>query len=160
MKKIISIIFVLSLTVLGTIRAQVPAGLPVPLALAESISSKTLTEGQTVKFFVSSEVYDSEGEVVIPQNATAYGTVKSVKKRGGFAKGGKFTLSIDYLTLPNGQKVELEADDLSAKGKSGSAISTAMKVCYWMCWTILIDACIKGGYATLDAGTAVQAYTK
>lgn len=160
MKKIISIIFVLTLTVLGTIRAQVPAGLPVPLALAESISSKTLTEGQTVKFFVSSEVYDSEGELVIPQNATAYGTVKSVKKRGGFAKGGKFTLSIDYLTLPNGQKVELEADDLSAKGKSGSAVSTAMKVCYWMFWTILIDACIKGGYATLDAGTAVQAYTK
>lgn len=160
MKKIISIIFVLTLTMLGTIRAQVPAGLPVPLALAESISSETLKEGQTVKFFVSSEVYNSEGELVIPQNATAYGTVKSVKKRGGFARGGRFTLSIDYLTLPNGEKVELESDNLSAKGKSGSAVSTAMKVCYWMFWTIIIDACIKGENATLDAGTAIQAYTK
>jgi hypothetical protein len=107
-----------------------------------------------------SEVYDNDGELVIPERTPAYGTVLSVKKRGGFSKGGKFEIAIKYLELPNGQKVELAADNLSAKGKSGSAVSTAMKVCYWMFWTIIIDACIKGKYATLPEGTAVQAYTK
>lgn len=160
MKKLLSIIAVLTISTFSTIKAQVASGLPVPLELTQSISSKSLKKGQTVMFKVSSEVYDSDGELVIPQNTIAYGTVQSIKKRRGFARGGKFEISIDYLTLSNGERVELISDNLNAKGKSGSATSTAMKVLYWQFWPILIDACLKGQHATLDAGTPAQAYTR
>lgn len=159
-KKIFYAILMAFMCITSKVTAQIQSGLPVPLTLTEGISSEYLKQGDIVNFKVSSEIYDSEGELIIPEGTPAYGTVLSVKKRGGFSKGGKFEIAINYLALPNGQKVELTADNLSAKGKSGSAVSTAMKVCYWMFWTIIIDACIKGGYATLDAGTAVQAYTK
>lgn len=141
--------------------AQIQSGLPVPLSLSQDVSSKTLKTGDQVGFDVMSDVYDSNGELAIPAGTTAFGSVSSVKKPKGFCKGGKLEITINYLTLANGQKVNLTADNLLATGKSKSVIHTTMQICYWMCWPILIDGVfIKGQPAILPKGTSVQAYTK
>lgn len=159
MKKLLSILLVFLCGVFTTTSAQVESGLPVPLALTNGISSKYLKVGQAVPFVVTSEVYDSEGELVLPEGALAYGTVLSNKKRRSFGRPGKFEISVDYVTLPNGEKLELTSDKLSAKGKKNKYMPVVYAFCYGI-WPIAIAAAMKGGYAVLDKGTPVQAFTK
>ena len=159
MKKVLLVLLVLFCGVVTTVSAQVESGLPVPLALANDISSKYLKVGQDVPFFVTSDVFDNEGELVIPEGTIAKGKVVSNKKRGCFGKGGKFTISIESITLRNGEMIELSGDDLSAKGKKNKYMPVAYVFCYAI-FPIIIAAAMKGDYAVLEAGTPIQAFVK
>ena len=67
MKKNALLLMALMLCCVNEINAQVEAGLPVPLALKSGISSKNLSKGDVIPFVVSAEVYDSSGDLVIPE---------------------------------------------------------------------------------------------
>lgn len=158
MKKTILVMMAMFVCAISSVNAQIEAGLPVPLSLSQSISSKYLKKGDVIKFTVSSEVYDNAGDLVIPEGAIAYGTVVEKHNRKGFGKAASMDLRIDYVALPNGSRVSLRSDDILVKGKTNKLTRTLGYVgCFWL--VTLPFAAVKGGHAVLDKGTAAQAYT-
>lgn len=135
----------------------VPAGIPVPLQLTNELSSSFVKKGDVVKFRVSSDVYYND-ELVIPEGAEAQGLVSYAKKRGGCGKGGQLDIEVKTVKLPSGTNIPLQADLLSVKGSKRSC-AVVWATC-WMFWTLAFLPAIKGDYAVMEEGTAVQAYTK
>lgn len=159
MKKNVLLLMALMLCCVNEINAQVEAGLPVPLALKSGISSKNLSKGDVIPFVVSAEVYDSSGDLVIPEGSLAYGSVSSKTACKCFGKAGTMEIQIDYVSLSDGLKVPLTSDTLMAKGKTNKITRTLGYIgCFWL--VTLPCAFVKGGPAVLEEGTAVQAFTK
>ena len=89
MKKTMFFMLILLMSAVSHVQAQIEAGLAVPLALSKDVSSKDLKVGDLVEFKVSAEVYDSSGELVIPEGAIAYGTICEKKGSKFFGKERK-----------------------------------------------------------------------
>lgn len=159
MKKYLFFIILSAVSFVTAIAQNVQSGLPVSLELNSEISSKTAKVGAPVRLTVSSDVYDSDDELVIPQGAQAYGEILYVKKRGGFGKPGKLTIGATYITLPNGKKIYIQTDPISAVGKKMVFGKCCAITSFWV-WPIFVGLAVKGGYAVINSGTAVQAYTK
>lgn len=159
MKKVLFLMSALFICTILSVKAQVESGLPVPLSLAQSISSKYLQKGDLVKFNVSSEVYDSSGELVIPEGSVAYGTISKKHVRKIFGKGASMEIMVDYVSLPDGNKIPIMADNLMTKGKTNKLTRTLGYIgCVWL--ITLPCAFVKGGHAVLEEGTSIQAFTK
>lgn len=159
MKKGLLLFIALFMCSVCYVKAQVESGLPVPLSLVQTISSKELKKGDQVIFRVSSEVYDSAGELVIPEGAIAYGIVAERKSRKCFGAAASMELQFDSVALPDGNIIPIQADNLMAKGKTNKLMRTFGIVgCVWL--ITLPCAFVKGGHAILEEGTSVQAFTK
>lgn len=130
---------------------------PVRLKLSRTMSSADAQLGETVDFEVLDEVRVND-IVVIPQGATAIGSVTEAKPRGRLGKGGKLNITLDHVRLVNGQKVPLRA---LSSGKGGG--STGMKVgiaAGVLVAPILAPAALflKGKDIVYTRGTEVTAY--
>ena len=159
MKKTMFFIFTMLMGVVSHVQAQVEAGLPVPLALTEGISSKFLKDGDLVAFRVSAEVYDNAGELVIPEGSVAYATICNKKGRKIFGKEATMELQFSNISLVGGIQIPISADNLLTKGNRNKFTRALGYVgCFWL--VTLPFALVKGGHAELEAGTSVLAYTK
>lgn len=159
MKKTMFFMLILLMSAVSHVQAQIEAGLAVPLALSKDVSSKDLKVGDLVEFKVSAEVYDSSGELVIPEGAIAYGTICEKKGRKFFGKEASMELQFEFISLSGGAQIPISADNLMAKGKRNKLTRTLGYLgCFWL--ATLPFAFVKGGHAKLQAGTSVLAYTK
>jgi hypothetical protein len=96
------------------LRVTLPSGTPIHLQLAETISTAKATVGQRVPFVVVEDVVQ-DGVTVISAGTQATGTVTKVGKKHPPAMPGKLALSVDSLTLDDGQELGLQGE-LHVKG--------------------------------------------
>ena len=95
-----------------------PAGTSVPVRNEETIDSGKAVEGQVYAAEIASDVKDADGDIVIPRGSNAHLVIKSASK-GGKIKG-QSDLVLDLVSVSiEGQQYELDASDISQKGKSG-----------------------------------------
>lgn len=97
--------------------ATVPAGEHIIIRLGETLSSKRNNSGDNFSGTVAEPV-SANGKVVIPEGATAAGTVADAKPLGRFKGGALLRIVLDSITV-NGKtyKVETEAVSRTMKGK-------------------------------------------
>jgi hypothetical protein len=93
---------------------SLPNGTPIRLQLAETISTANATLGERVPFVVVEDVVH-DGVTVIPEGTAVTGTVAKVSKKLPAAMPDKLALSVDSLTLDDGQKLRLRGE-LHVKG--------------------------------------------
>jgi len=105
-------------------------GTPVKLRTARTISSADAHAGDTLDFEVLEDVFVG-GNLVIPKNGIAWGTVTEAEAKKRMARGGKLNINIDAVRLSDGEKVPLRAVK-EAKGgghtgaMTGGIVATAI----------------------------------
>jgi hypothetical protein len=135
-----------------------PEDTPVRLRLAQSLSSATSKLNDKVDFEVIEDV--KVGNIlVIPQGATAIGTVTEARTKKSFGRAGKLNVNIDYVRLANGDKVSLRA----IKGGSGGNHKGAMTGAVVATAIVFFPAAplfffIKGKNIEIPKGTEITAY--
>jgi hypothetical protein len=131
---------------------------PIRLRLNRTISSGTEKVDDKVDFTVVEDV--KVGEIVIvPQGATAIGTVTEAKPKGRLGRSGKLNVNIDYVQLPTGDKVALH----SVKGGKGGSRTGAMTGAMVATGILFFPAAplflfMKGKNITIPKGTEIMAY--
>jgi LssY C-terminus len=86
-----------------------PNGTAIQLQLAHTISTATATVGQPVAFVVVEDVV-RDGVTVIPSGTAVTGTVAEVRRKLPAATPDKLALSVDSLTLDDGQTLGLHGE--------------------------------------------------
>lgn len=135
-----------------------PEDTPVRLRIAQTISSATSKLNDKVDFEVVEDIKVSS-LVVIPQGATAIGTVTEAHPKKSFGRAGKLNVNIDYVRLVNGDKVSLRA----VKGGSGGSHTAAMTGAVVATAIVFFPAAplfffIKGKNIVIPKGTEITAY--
>jgi hypothetical protein len=125
-------------------------GVDVQLKFAESISSKTASDGDPVALILDSDL--KVGDVVVAKaGSKAFGEVTNVKKAGMMGKAGELNVRLTYLKVGN-NKIRLRG----TKGKEGESGTTGAIVL-----TVLFGpiGLIKHGKdIDIKQGTALSAY--
>lgn len=131
---------------------------PVRLRLNRNISSGTEKLNDKVDFTVVEDI--KVGEVlVVPQGATAIGTVTEAKPKGRMGKSGKLNVNIDYVQLATGDKVALR----SVQGGKGGSRTGAMTGAMVATGILFFPAAplflfMKGKNINIPKGTEITAY--
>jgi hypothetical protein len=142
-------ILVLSITLLGqqsqqptpdTAKAQPPAaetpaanaastdklvlkdGSDVHLKFAESISSKTANEGDSVNLLLADDL--KIGDIVVAKaGAKAVGTITHAKKAGMMGKAGELNMRLEYLKVGDDRVKIRGSKGKEGEGKEGTAVA-------------------------------------
>lgn len=135
-----------------------PEDTPIRLRLNRTISSGTEKVDDKVDFTVIEEVKVGD-IVVVPQGATAIGTVTEAKPKGRLGRSGKLNVNIDYVQLATGDKVALH----SVKGGKGGSRTGAMTGAMVATGILFFPAAplflfMKGKNITIPKGTEITAY--
>lgn len=135
-----------------------PEDTPVRLRLAQTLSSATAKLNDKVDFEVVEDIKVGN-LVVIPQGATAIGTVTEARTKKSFGRSGKLNVNIDYVRLANGDKVSLRA----VKGGSGGSHTGAMTGAVVATAIVFFPAAplfffIKGKNIVIPKGTEITAF--
>jgi len=136
----------------------IPEDTPVRLRLSQTLSSATAKVNDKVDFEVVEEIKVGS-LVVIPQGATAIGTVTEAHTKKSFGRAGKLNVNIDYVRLVNGDKVALRA----VKGGSGGSHKGAMTGAVVATAIVFFPAAplfffIKGKNIEIPKGTEITAF--
>lgn len=83
-------------------------GEKVRLIQMEDISSSTANQGDRVQLAVAEDLKVGD-VVVVAKGATAAGTISEAKKKGMLGKGGKLTMSLDFVKAVDGQNIRIRA---------------------------------------------------
>jgi len=131
---------------------------PVRLRLTQTLSSGTAKLNDKVDFEVIEEIKVGN-LVVIPQGATAIGTVTEARSKKSFGRAGKLNVNIDYVRLVSGDKVSLR----SVKGGSGGSRTGVMTGAVIATAIVFFPAAplfffIKGKNIIIPKGTEISAY--
>ncbi|HEY0320935.1 MAG TPA: PEGA domain-containing protein [Pyrinomonadaceae bacterium] len=131
---------------------------PIRLRLNRTISSGTEKLDDKVDFTVVEDVKVGD-LVVVPQGATAIGTVTEAKPKGRLGRSGKLNVNIDYVQLATGDKVALH----SVKGGKGGSRTGAMTGAMVATGILFFPAAplflfMKGKNITIAKGTEITAY--
>lgn len=125
-------------------------GTPVKLKLKETLSSKTAQENDSVAFTVAEDV-KVKNTVVIPQGATAKGIVVEAQKGKMLGRKGKLTIAVKEVTLANGERVALRANQSKGGGLSAGTIAASVIL-------TPLFLLMGGRNVTYEAGTELTAY--
>jgi len=136
----------------------IPEDTPIRLRLSQTLSSATAKVNDKVDFEVVEEIKVGS-LVVIPQGATAIGTVTEAHTKKSFGRAGKLNVNIDYVRLANGDKVALRA----VKGGSGGSHKGAMTGAVVATAIVFFPAAplfffIKGKNIVIPKGTEITAF--
>ena len=133
-------------------------GTPVRLRLSETLSSDSVTVGQTVGFEVLDIV--KVGEVtVIAKGAPAWATVSEAQSSRSMGRGGKLNINIDSVRLADGEKVALRAVRNTKGGGHVGAMTGAMVATSLVFWPAApLFLFIHGKNTTIPEGTEITAY--
>lgn len=141
----------------------VPAGTVLTVRLGEAVGSKISQPGQTFSATLASPV-ELEGKTVIPDGATASGTVVDAKPLGRFKGGARLQLKLTSLNV-NGKDHAIETSSL-VRTQKGKGKRTATMVGGGAGVGALIGGLAGGGKgaaigaaAGAGAGTAGTAFT-
>lgn len=127
-------------------------GTPVLLRVEKSIVSKTAQVGDSVDLIVIRDV-KIDDKIVISSGTLARGEISSVDREGAIGKPGQISITVKSVTAVDGQDVLLRASvTREGKNKQTTAILVGVLLC------ILGLFLIKGGGATVSAGSEIKAY--
>lgn len=105
----------------------IPDGTPVDLQLTASVSSTHAHVGDVLTFVVVKDV--SVGDfTVIKAGTRAQGRITAVKRRRLLGMGGQISLTLDSLTLENGEQVKLRASKIVKGGSRTKLMIGAMVI--------------------------------
>jgi hypothetical protein len=131
--------------------AELPAATPVALRPASPVSPQTTHVGDSVDLVVASDVRVGDA-VVIRSGAPAKGEVVQAQKRGMIGRPDKLMIRVNSVTAADGSTVPLRGTK-SIEGDDKMVLSIIGGL---LC---LLPLLIKGGSASLDTGTTVEAFT-
>ncbi|MFL6734068.1 MAG: hypothetical protein ACJ8EY_05175 [Sphingomicrobium sp.] len=96
------------------------AGAPVPVVLAEALTTKgkSLKVGRRVQLEVAQDVL-LNGRVVIPARSPVEGVITEVRNKGMWGKSGAIRLHIKAVNI-NGTNIRLNGD-MDTRGETGTA---------------------------------------
>ena len=136
-----------------------PEGTPVRLRIMRTVSSATATEGDKVDFQTLDDV-SSAGAVVIPKGSTAIATITNAEAKKRMARGGKLSLNIDYVTLPNNDRVPLRGVQNLRGGGHAGAMTGAMVATAIVAWPAApVFLLMHGKDVTVPEGQETTVYT-
>lgn len=98
---------------------------PIRMRLNRTISSSDATVNETVDFETLDDVKLGD-TIVIPKGSTALGTVTEAVSKRRMARGGKLSMNIDFVRLPNGEKLALRGIQEGKGGGHVGAMTGAM----------------------------------
>ena len=101
----------------------VPAGTTLTVRLADSLSSKTSTDGQPFSGTLVNPVAASGGETAFPAGSTVSGTVVTSHSAGRFKGASLLEIKLDAVTV-GGHQIALSTSPVS-KGEKGKGKRTA-----------------------------------
>lgn len=132
----ISAYLLLTILVVPTISAQdkaaapdhlfLPDGTPIPVQLAENVSSSKAHVGDQVNFVVVRDVA-LDGFTIIPAGTVAHGTVTGIKGKRLLGIGAKVSLKLDSVHLVNGEEVAIRGSK-EVKGGSRTKLMLAAMI--------------------------------
>ena len=133
-------------------RVELAAGTNVEILTLEKISSRKVSEGQTVAFETAADV-TVDGKILIAKGTPVVGIISKVRKPGMAGRGGQLSVTLQSTTSVDNQPIKLRA---SKSGKGGDNFGTAFSLSYIMGIGLLIP----GKNAEIKAGTVFTAYTE
>ena len=165
MKKLVTVMLILSITLLagcayGAPHIMAKAGTEVLLKNIDKLNSKHLKEGQVIQFLAEKSVKDKNGNVLIEQGATAYGTISTAEGAGMVGSAGKLGLKFDSVKSFNDMDIPLTGTNES-KGQSntGAAAGAAFIGTFIIFWPLLpASLFFRGSNAVIQSGTIFRAY--
>jgi len=104
----------------------VPAGTPVAVEMAQTVSTRTAKAGDAFDIRLAAPLI-VDGRVVLPQGTPGVGRVVQSSGPGIGGKGAKLILSAEYLNAPGGA-VKLSAMQLTGTGKDHSNAANMLGV--------------------------------
>jgi hypothetical protein len=123
----------------------------VKVVAVDTVRSGSSRKGERVDLRVDEEIVDGAGNVLIRKGTPAYGTVTQSRRAGMFGRRGLLSLSIDYTTAVDGQRVPLRAAiDKAGKGKGWLAVGGAIVLAP-------IVGLVKGKNVSIQPGTVLLA---
>ena len=97
-------------------------GSDVHLKFAESVSSKTATEGDTINLLLDEDL--KIGNVVVAKaGSKAVGTVTHAKKAGMMGKAGELNMRLEYLKVGDDRVKIRGSKGKEGEGKEGTAVA-------------------------------------
>ncbi|HEY3939277.1 MAG TPA: hypothetical protein VGL97_17730 [Bryobacteraceae bacterium] len=97
-----------------------PEGTPIKLRLMRTLSSASANEGDKVDFQTVDDIAVA-GSTLIPKGSTAIATITSAEPKKRMARGGKLSLNIDYVRLPDNEKLSLRGvQNVKGGGHTGA----------------------------------------
>jgi hypothetical protein len=97
-------------------------GSDVHLKFAESVSSKTATEGDTINLLLDEDL--KIGSVVVAKaGSKAVGTVTHAKKAGMMGKAGELNMRLEYLKVGDDRVKIRGSKGKEGEGKEGTAVA-------------------------------------
>ena len=85
------------------------------LTFAQDFTSKTASVGDEVPFLLENGAYTNEGTEVLPPSSKVVAKISQIEKPKAFNRSGKVYLDFEYVELPDGTKIPLEAKLFSKK---------------------------------------------
>ena len=95
-----------------------PVGTKVPVRTEETIDSATAAEGQTYAAEIADDVFDANGDVVVPRGANAQIVIRSATKGNRFHGTSDLVLDLQSVSV-GGKQYLVSTADLQQKGKQG-----------------------------------------
>jgi hypothetical protein len=101
---------------------EIPVGTMFPVRLLNRISSAHARVGDVFQIQVLQDVV-VDGAVVIPVGSIGQGRVTEANAAGGWGKGGKLRIALDYVMSIDGQPIPIEANEQTA-GRDQEVMAT------------------------------------
>lgn len=140
----------------------IPAGTVIEMTNKDPIESKTLTEGDRIRFAVAEDIM--VGDVIaIPRGMEAEGTVSKARKAGRFGRDGKIEIAYDSVHAADGSPVPLVVGEKTKeqyKRTAGAVGASAAGAIIFGPVGLVGGLFVKGNNVEIPVGTAMYAETK
>ena len=143
-------------------RVIIPANMVVTMTNLDELNSKTIQEGDVVRFTVSDDVL--VGDVIaIPRGMEVNGTVTKARKSCRFGKDGKIEIMYDHVRAADGSPVALMVGDKTKdqyKRTAGAVGASAAGAVILGPVGLVGGLFVHGNEVDIPAGTTMYAETK
>lgn len=134
-------------------------GTPVRLRLRRTLSSAHVKTGEEIDFDVLDDVTVA-GQIIIPRSSKAIGVITDAEHKKWAGRGGKLNLSLEYVRLDDGTKVNLRAESDNKGGGHVGAMTAGMVATVALSFGAAAPLLlfVHGKDAVIPAGTELTAF--
>lgn len=135
-------------------------GTRIRLRLKDTLSSSTAKAGQRIEFEVMSDVRVGK-MVVFRHGAIAMGSVQRSERKKVLGRGGKLAICVDYVRLPNGDRVVLTGTSEASGRSRAPLMAGGAAAVSFVAWPIApLFVFIHGADTEIPKGTEIDAYVE